>query len=59
LAYLPITFFDEVRYTWIPTVKGSWMLRNTCDRISPLNGSSMKNMIISAPTREIITPHFV
>ena len=23
LTYLPITFFDEVRYTWAATVKGS------------------------------------
>ncbi len=50
-AYFPITFFEDVRYTWIATVKGSWMLRNTCERISPLNGSPIKKIIIKAPTK--------
>ena len=32
------------------------MLRNTCERMNPLNGLPIKNIIISAPTSEIITP---
>jgi len=56
LTNFPITFFDDVRYTWIATVKGSWMLRNTCERMSPIKGSPMKKIATMAPKREISTP---
>ena len=35
LAYLPITFFDEVSDTCRNTVNGSCMLRIICEMISP------------------------
>jgi hypothetical protein len=38
------------------TVNGSWILKNTCDSISPLNGLPIKNIINKAPARDTITP---
>ena len=35
LAYLPITFSEEVRLTCKNTVNGSWILNIICEIISP------------------------
>jgi hypothetical protein len=56
LTYTPITFFEEVRYIWIPTVNGSWILRNTCDNIRPLKGSPIKKIKINAPANDKMIP---
>ena len=35
LAYLPMTFFYEVRPTCKKTVNGNWILRIICEIMSP------------------------
>lgn len=43
-----MTFLLEVRYTCVKTVIGNCTLSNICDRINPLNGSSIRNMTAKA-----------
>lgn len=56
LAYLPITLFDEVKLTWVNTVKGNCTLSSICEYISPLNGLLMKKMMSSATPSDNTTP---
>ena len=53
-----MTFLLEVRYTCVKTVIGNCTLNNICDRINPLNGSPIRNMMAKAGTNDSRTPSF-